>query len=206
MIGRNLLLGTFGVMLTSMLSAQTEPVDQNFEGPYAGGLASFGQALKVGDSAPGPVWLISGDLGYGIKRDTWNRIELGVELGTGGASFKDKNNGGIKVDLDLDMLMMLKGGYGYSLGGKTFGFLRAGAGMTKASYDGKLGGLKVDGGSSTGLVTMIGWDTVYFASDKLDLTLGFNFRFFNFDFSDIGDAGSFQMNVPTLFVGARFRL
>lgn len=195
------------LMMTSPLFAQDEPVDKNFGGPYAGGQLLFGQSLKVGDSSPGPAWLISGDLGYGIKRDTWNRLELGVEVGTGGASFKDKNNGGIEVDVDLDLVLMLKGGYGYSLGQKTFGFFRLGAGIAKSTYDGRLNGGKIDGGSSTGLATMIGWDAVYMADEKLDLIGGASFRFFNYNFKDLpGDTGSFQMNVPSLYAGVRFRL
>lgn len=203
--------GFFGVISLLLLSfeaaAQTEPVDKNFGGAYAGGQLLLGQAYVAGDGSAGPAFLGSLDLGYAIKRDTWNRIELGLELGTGKASFKDKGTPSIDVDLGLDAIVMLKGGYGYSLGGAAFGFFRAGVGMVSASFDGSAGDVDIDGGSSTGVATMIGWDAVYFADASLDLIFGASLRLINFNFNDVADdRGSFQLNIPSVYAGARWRL
>ncbi|MCX6127829.1 MAG: hypothetical protein NTX25_02045 [Proteobacteria bacterium] len=131
------------IWLGSSLAMADEPVDKNFGGPYAGGQMVLGQGFKVGKGSPGPAYLLGFDLGYGMKRDTWNRIELGLELDTGKASFTDAlPEGDLKVDLDIDLVMMVKAGYGYSLGSNAFGVFRAGAGIVQASYNGAKG---VDG-------------------------------------------------------------
>lgn len=182
-----------------------DPVDKNFGGPYAGAQFVLGQGQKVGNSASGPAYLIGADVGYGIKRDTWNRIEIGLELDKGKASFTDKTTAGdIKVNMDLDSVIMIKAGYGYSLGDSAFGVFRIGAGIVEASYDGKIGGNKFDGGTSSGVATMIGWDTIFPASPTLDFVFGASFRFFNFTFDDLPD-GNLQLNFPGLYAGARVR-
>ncbi len=198
-------LSTF--LICSAASAQVDPVDKNFGGPYAGGQVIFGQAYKAGNGSPGAAFLGAADIGFGLKRDTWNRVELGLELATGTASFKDEGALDIDVDIDLNMLVMLKAGYGYSLGGPAFGFFRAGVGMVQSEYEGSSSGVDIDGGSSTGVASMIAWDAVYMASDKLDLIGGASFRIVNFNFKDISDdRGTFQMNIPSVYGGIRWRL
>ncbi len=182
-----------------------DPVDKNFGGPYVGGQFVLGQGQKVGNSASGPAYLVGADVGYGIKRDTWNRIEIGLELDKGKASFTDKSSiGDIKVNLDLNSVIMIKAGYGYSLGDSAFGVFRIGAGIVDASYDGKIAGQKIDGGTSSGVATMIGWDTIFPASPALDFLFGASFRFFNLSFDDL-DNGNLQLNFPGLYAGARVR-
>lgn len=205
-----MLAGAVGIVaLTTGAAAQTEPVDKNFGGPYVGGQLIFGQAFQAGGGSPGPGFLGGVDLGFGIKRDTWNRIELGLELSTGSASFKDSSSPRVDVDVDLDALVMFKGGYGYSLGGSAFGFFRAGVGIVNASYEGSQdeNQLEIDGGSSLGVATMVGWDAVYMANESLDLIFGASLRLINFNFDDVqDDMGTFQLNLPAIYGGLRWRL
>ncbi|HYX39870.1 MAG: porin family protein [Pseudobdellovibrionaceae bacterium] len=200
------LIQVFAVMSLWLCMSQAraeDPVDRNFPGPYVGGQLTLGQAFKAGSGSPGTAYLLGADLGYGIKRDTWNRIELGLELATGKAAFTEKTNlGDVKVDLDLDLVMMLKAGYGYSLGDAAFGTFRIGAGIAQASYEGKLGGF-VATDNTSGVAAMIGWDAFFPASPTMDFLFGASYRIFNFKFEG---QDSFQMSFPGLYAGARVRL
>lgn len=190
----------------SAFGQSSDPVDKNTSGLYAGAQLLYGQARKVGESSPGSVYLIAADLGYGLAKDTWNRIELGVELGTGKASFKDKNYD-IDVDLDLDVSAMLKAGYGYSLGEHVFGFFRAGFGIVEASYSGNLANnAKVSGGNASGTTAMLAWDAVVPANDAIDFLFGVNYRILNLNFEEApGDVGDLQVNIPAVTAGMRAR-
>lgn len=180
-----------------------EPEDKNFGGPYVGGQLNLGQSFKAGSGSPGVAYLLGADVGYGIKRDTWNRIEIGAELSTGKAAFTDKSPAGdVDVILDLDLVMMLKAGYGYSLGGSAFSTFRLGVGIAQASGDFKVRGLTTTDMTS-GVAGMLGWDAFYPASPSLDFLAGASYRIFNFKFDD---ADSFQVSMPGIYVGARYRL
>lgn len=199
---------TLSLFLSSAVgfAQSSDPVDKNSSGAFAGAQLLFGQARKVGESSPGPAYLLLADLGYGMKRDTWNRIEMGVELGSGKASFKDKNYD-IDVDLDLDLSMMLKAGYGYSLGDHAFGIFRAGLGIVQASYEGDAANnVTIDGGTASGVAAMLGWDAVIPASDSVDFLFGASFRIINLNFDDgPNDTGEFQLNIPAVNAGMRAR-
>ncbi len=204
----HVVLASLCLLCPMLAQAQsTDPVDKNVGGGFVGGQAVLGQARKVGDSSPAAAYLIGADLGYVMKRDSWNRLELGLELSTGQASYKDKDFD-IDVDIDLKLVTMLKAGYGYSLGDHAFGIFRVGVGIAQAQFDGKAThGLKIDGGSSSGVATMVAWDVVTPASDSLDFNFGVSFRMLNFNFKDLpGDTGSFQLNIPAIYAGARVRL
>ncbi|WP_141736044.1 outer membrane beta-barrel protein [Oligoflexus tunisiensis] len=180
-----------------------EPVDRNFAGPYVGGHLNLGQSFKAGSGSPGTAYLLGADVGYGIKRDTWNRIELGAELSTGKSAFTDKTAfGDVDVDLDLDLVMMLKAGYGYSLGDAAFGTFRIGLGVAQASFEGKIGGLTVTDETS-GVAAMLGWDAFFPASPTFDFLFGASYRIFNFKFED---QDSFQVSMPGIYAGARVRI
>jgi hypothetical protein len=179
--------------------AQVEPVDKNFAGPYVGGHLNLGQSFKSGSGSPGTAYLLGADVGYGIKRDTWNRIELGAEFSTGKASFSDKSAGvEYDVDLDLDLVMMLKAGYGYSLGDAAFGTFRLGVGVAQASAE--IAGATDD---ASGVAAMIGWDAFFPASQTMDFLFGASYRIFNFKFEGVD---SFQVSMPGVYAGARVRM
>ncbi len=189
------IVGSLSILTSASALAQSEPVDKNVGGPYVGGLFQIGQASSSGASSPGPAWLGSLDLGVGLKRDTWNRIELGVELGKGSLSFENKDKN-IDATVSLDLSAVAKAGYGYSLGDHAFGVFRVGVGIAQASFK---------GAHDTGLVTLVGWDAVFPATDTIDVSAGFSWRSLQLKFADLGDHGV-QYNVPTLALGARVRL
>lgn len=176
-----------------------EPTDRNFGGPYVGGQMVLGQSFKAGSGSPGSAYLIGADVGYGIKRDTWNRIELGAEIDTGKASFtEDTAFGDLKVDLDLDLVMMVKAGYGYSLGDAAFGTFRIGVGVAQATA-------KAEGesDSTSGIAAMIAWDAYFPVSQSADFLFGASYRTFNFKFDQ---ADAIQLSFPGLYAGVRVRL
>lgn len=206
----------FRVVLASFLflspmvaqAQSTDPVDKNVSGGYVGGQLTLGQAVKVGDTSPGTAYLVGVDVGYVMKRDTWNRIELGLEVATGKAEYRDKQYGaGVDFDLDLKLVTMLKAGYGYSLGDHAFGLFRVGVGIAQADLEGKANGATLDAGSASGTAAMIAYDVVFPASDALDFTVGASYRIMSFNFDDIqGNDGDVQVNLPAIYAGARFRL
>lgn len=201
------LIQVFAVMSLWLCMGQAlavdEPVDKNFGGPFVGGHLNLGQSFKAGSGSPGTAYLLGADVGYGIKRDTWNRIEVGAEFSTGKASFTEKTGAGdIDVDLDLDLVMMLKAGYGYSLGAAAFGTFRLGVGIAQASADFKDAGVNVTDDAS-GVAAMIGWDAFFPASPTMDFLFGASYRIFNFKFEG---ADSFQVSMPGVYAGARVRM
>ncbi len=187
------LLASFS--LAGHVFGQSEPVDKNTGGPYVGGLFAIGQSTSSDSSSPGPAWLLGVDVGLGVKRDAWNRVEFGLELDKGSLSYELKDQK-VDVDLDLDMMALLKVGYGYSLGDHVFGVFRAGIGVAQLGYK---------GASDTGVAYLVGWDAVFPASERLDMSVGFNLRSVQAKFSELADSSS-QINVPTLSLGARVRL
>ncbi|SMF55301.1 outer membrane beta-barrel protein [Pseudobacteriovorax antillogorgiicola] len=201
---RTLILST-GLTLAISQNAISEPVDKNFPGPYVGAGFMFGQASKAdGDSSAGAAFGLGLDVGYIIKRDTWNRIELGVELGTANLSFESDN-----TDFDVEAMpqVLFKAGYGYSLGDHVFGIFRAGVGMASGELEASVNGrtLSTD---ATAMIGMIGWDVVYPANERLDFVAGLNLRTYavNPDSATGIDSESFQLNVPAIYGQVRYRL
>ena len=198
------------LFLFSPLAAQaqsTDPVDRNNAGPFAGLGLNLGQAHGVGADSNGLAYLLSADIGYVMKRDTWNRIELGLELSTGKAEFGTEINGiDLDYDVDITLAAMLKAGYGYSMGDHAFGIFRAGFGIANAEAEAKAGGTSFDFGDASGTVAMVGYDVVFPASDTLDFLVGANYRILNLNFDDIqGQSGDLQINIPAIAGAARIR-
>ena len=175
--------------------AQSEPVDKNTGGPYVGGVFGLGQSSTTGDSSPGPAWLLGVDVGLGVKRDTWNRIEFGLEIDRGSLGFEQKSTKS-ESTLDLDLMALFKAGYGYSLGDHAFGFFRAGVGLAQVSYKGE---------SDSGVAYLLGWDAIFPAKDNLDFSVGVNWRAVQVKFDALADSST-QINIPSLALGARVRL
>lgn len=184
---------------TLAFAQSTDPVDRNNAGPFGGLNLNLGQAHGVGADDNGTAYLVSADVGYVMKRDTWNRIELGLELGTGKAEFGSK---GSDFVLDLGLVALVKAGYGYSLGDHAFGMFRVGFGI--ASGEGEV---EILGGKTSedvdGTVALVGYDVVFPASETLDFTVGLNYRIYNLKGDDVID--NFQVNVPAINAGARVR-
>ncbi len=181
-----------------------DPVDRNVGGGYAGLALNLGQAHGVGSDDNGTAYLMGADIGYVMPRDTWNRIEFGLELSTGKAEFGDS---GSDAELDFGLIAMGKVGYGYSLGGHSFGMFRLGFGIANGDAEVKQNGLTSDAGDFDGTVAMVGYDVVFPANDNLDFLVGVNYRIYNVSFDDApaGSNDDTQINITSVNAAARFR-
>lgn len=207
----HVVLASLALAFPMVAQAQsTDPVDRNNAGPYVGLGLNLGQSHGVGFDDNGTAYLIGADIGYVLKRDTWNRIELGVELQTGKAKIGDDvtnpltgNKLSADVDLDLDLVALFKVGYGYSLGDHAFGIFRAGFGIANGDAELKMAGLS---GSNDidGTVAMLGYDVVFPANETLDFTVGVNYRIYTLDVEG-NNFDDLQLNVTALNAGARLR-
>ncbi len=181
---------------------QGQAYPSNKSGTFVGGTLTFGQSRAVGESSPGVGWFSGLEGGYISARNEWNRIEASFEAGTGFANFKDKRKN-TQIRLPINFYGLAKFGYAYSIGEKSFGVFRIGAGPATATYPSQGIAGSNSSESITGFKGMLGWDAVFPAGDALELTAGLNVRFLSFS----GDkADSFQLNIPALSMGARLRL
>ena len=177
---------------TSGYGQETEPVDKNIAGPFIQGSFTFGQANSIGGSTSGTGNNLSIMPGYVVKRDTWKRIELGLEVGSQTVSI---DNSTTEITF-----VMPRVGYGYSLGDHSFMVWQLGFGQimsgTVSSSGGGTSNLK-----PTGLTGILGGDAVFPISDSLKLVAGGQMRYliFSGDFSG-------QTNIPSLHLGARLRI
>lgn len=192
-------LASVALSCPAIAFAQSEdPVDRNNAGPYAGLNLQLGQSHGVGAEDNGTAYLMGADIGYVMRRDTWNRIELGLELSTGKANFGEDDT---DVDLNLGLVALFKAGYGYSLGSSAFGMFRVGFGIANGEAESKTTGLESDKEDFDGTVAMLGYDVVFPASESLDFVVGANYRIYTLK----GDGDSFQVNVPAVSAAARLR-
>lgn len=146
------------------LCAQTDPVDKNHSGPFVGGDFS----IVRGSTTEGQTGFGYGgalNLGYVVKRDTWNRFEFGIELGSDRLDLGGKAVDG-DVAFNTNFLAMIKGGYGYSLGGNAFGVWRLGVGLAETQIGDK------DGSKGDGFVARLGWDAVIPMDHAMSFVVG----------------------------------
>ena len=194
------------LMYSSLL--QAEPVDKNFPGPYLAGGVQFGQSYEAGaDVSPGTAISYGLDLGYVIKRDTWDRVEFGLELGSASMTYKTKGALTTKVELEGMSHVMLKLGYGYSIGDNVFANLRLGAGLASCDYTATIASLSASS-KSIAVFRLIAWDIVYPLSDSMDFLLGANMRMYNTSVDEIlgVPVDSFQTNFLSFVGQVRLRL
>lgn len=206
----SMLFAIVGISSVS-LAQSVDPVDRNHPGPFAGVQAQFGLASQVSGSGSGPAWGLGADVGYVMKRDTWNRLELGLGIETGAMDFKSS-------DADISMsylpLVALKAGYGYSLGDHVFGNWRLAVGMASVSIEqspATQGGLSFDTDGQA-IVSTLGWDVVLSPDEGSELVFGAQFRIYNVnpDRVTVGsvlvDPDPFQVNVPSIYASFRLRI
>jgi hypothetical protein len=208
---RVVLASLFFLQPLAAFAQSDDPVDRNIGGGYAGLALNLGQAHGVGADGNGTSYLMGADIGYVLPRDTWNRIEFGLELSTGKAEYDLKlSNQDADVDINFGLVALAKVGYGYSLGGHAFGMLRLGFGIANGDADVsspalKAAGLSADQGDFDGTVAMIGYDAVFPATSNLDFLVGINYRIYTLDFDDAATDGNAQVNVTSVNAAARFR-
>lgn len=177
------------------LNAQTEPVDKNRSGPFIGGDLHLMRGSTT-DGNSGFGYAGSLDLGYVIKRDTWNRLELGIELGTAKLDLGDM--GGVEnVSLDTSVLAMVKGGFGYSLGDNAFGIWRLGVGLGETKLRHAENSFKGDA-----FIVRLGWDAVIPAGDSMSFVAGIYAQMTDSRF-DSDAADDLELNVIAVHGGVR---
>ncbi len=181
--------------------ALAEPVDKNQSGPYFGGAAQFGQSFQAGSGNPGAAFSLGAEAGFVLKRDTWNRLEIGGEFST--ATLNYEAEGGYDVSIAAFPQVLAKFGYGYSLGEHVFSVFRVGAGMGIGKYE--INSRTTD---ATALIGMLGWDAVVPVGDYFDFVVGANYRIHKFTVDDLEgrNVDSFQLNTSSLYAQARIRL
>lgn len=192
-------------LINSVSYAQSEPVDKNFPGPFVGVGFDLGQAQAAGkDSNPDAALQLGAEFGYVMKKDTWNRVELGASIGYANLNMKIDGN---KVKVTQIPQLLLKAGYGYSLGNNVFGVFRLGAGVGLGEYETTVSSVTTEGDASA-FIAMLGWDVVYPASESTELVFGANFKSYSVNVDDINGQSveSVQVNVPGLMAQVRFRI
>jgi hypothetical protein len=181
----------------------------NKSGVFLGGGLSFGQARPTAGGAPGMVFAAHFEPGYQVKTGSWSRVEVGADIFSGSASFKNDDG---KSQMQLGLGLLVKAGYGYSLGSGMFGVMKIGLGPVMAKYKGEFQGADVESDSVTGLATQLAYIMVFPVSSTLDFTGGFSYTHMQFNIDEV-KAGSVKadfdpvgLNLPQAELGLRVRL
>jgi hypothetical protein len=165
--------------------------------PYVSADLGFGEAFNNGGGSPGVAYNIKAEGGYIASRDSWSRVEFGLGILMGGTSYRaDVDGESLKYTTTLGPGMLLKLGYGYSLGEKMIGLWRVGAGLTSGSTS-------AEGSSESFLGPMIavGYDLIVQTEGNFDLLAGAEVTHLSYDAS-----APVNMNIPAIRVGIRMRL
>ncbi len=195
-----------------IMAQSVDPVDRNQPGPFVAVQAQFGLADQVSGSGSGPAWGLAVDFGYVMKRDTWNRLELGLGLETGGMDFQSND---ADVTMTYMPLVALKAGYGYSLGDHVFGNWRFAVGMASTTIEQSPDTLNAASFDTDGqaIVSSLGWDVVLSPDEgDSELVFGAQFRIYNVNpdrvrvADTLVDPNPFQVNVPSVYASYRMRL
>lgn len=166
-------------------------------GVFLGAGVSFGQARPTKDgSSPGVMYAGRFEPGYQIKTGSWNRLEVSGQFFTGSADMRFDEG---KATFPLQLGMIAKFGYGYSVGSPMVMVLTGGAGPVLAGYEADVGGFNVESTETlTGLAGQIGGHLVMPATDSLDFVGGVELTHIEFDISDVEDDAGNKFPVDTI--------
>lgn len=192
----------------------------NDSGVFLGGKVLFGQGRSTEDgSTGGMAYFLGVEPGYQASRGSWGRFEVSADLFTGLINFRNPNSTAEKampgkITAQLPFGLMIKGGYGYSLGGDVFGVLKLGAGPV-------LGKVKLEAPDShgtftsdsiSGLAWQIGWELVAPINKTVDFTGGLSWTQVQLDVTKLKNGGTsvavdrnLIANVPGVDLGLRVR-
>ena len=195
----------FGQQLAAQSS---DPVDKNEGGLFASAGLNLGQStLAGGDDTPEAVMGFGAEIGYVVKRDTWGRLEFGLAVDSTDLAFKTKDSPATKVEFSAFPQLLIKAGYGYSLGSHAFGLFRVGVGIGNGEFSSTNSGVTSSSDASS-TITMLAWDAVFPASDSMDLVIGISSKGYNVSPDDINGVtiDSFQVNYQSLYGQVRIKL
>ncbi len=182
---------------------------------FVGTRLAFGQARPTeGDSSPGTAFVLGINPGFQFSSGSWNRIEVGVDVlvGSFSASYDESFLGDTTVPLNLGLLA--KAGYGYSLGNRMFAVMSAGVGpLVSGKIKAEPGGRSADASGQTGLGAQLSWQAVAPLTDRLDFTGGITWLHAQFNIDDVKDSTGTKykvdrqliFNAPLAEAGVRYR-
>jgi hypothetical protein len=192
----------------------------NDSGLYLGAGLAVGQGRTTeGGATPGLAFLGHVEPGYQVNRGEFGRLEFGVDLFAGTLSYRmpdDHPKVQGKVTQPVPFGLLLKAGYGYSLGGPMYGILNAGVGpvVTKYQVTDTPSGITGDSGQVSGLAWEVGWRLVAPMAGPLDFTFGIDWMQIQADVGklDLSSGGRYAfdqtsiVNIPSIEAGLRLRL
>lgn len=193
-----LILALLGTLTSAPVFAQTPESSplRDASGPTASAHMYFGQSYKAGDSSPGTAFIGALEGGYSLALSPWNRLDVGLEVGSGLLKFE--TNAGVDAEISLAYSLLARVNYAYAMGEKTMAVLRLGAGLASGSLEGKVANAKVFDEDVDGFAGAVGWDFLLALADQWRLQAGIDMRFFNLNGST---AKAFQVNAPMVHVG-----
>lgn len=223
---KSLILATFSAFSGGALAAgdmlqPNEIQDKGIEanpandsGLFVGAGLTFGQARTTEEGAsPGLATFLNVEPGFQMRRGSFGRLEFSGQFLFGKSSFRLGDGEG-KVDVPVGFGLIAKAGYGYSLGSKMFGIMKAGLGPLMGKYEQEVDAVgKVESGTISGLAGYLGWTMVAPLTDSLDATGGISWTHMQFDVGDVEDSGGTEypvdrtviVNVPAVDLGLRVR-
>lgn len=189
-------------------------------GVFLGAGIGVGQAQPTsGGTSPGLAFKAYFEPGYQRQMTSWSRMEFGGEVFSGALTFRrngtDTSSYSATVPLGLGLLV--KAGYGYSLGGDAYGTWKVGLGPVFAKY--KASGDEFSESSKStvwGTAAQLGFILGVPASEALSFQGGINLTHYNLDIGDVertaggftatSSEGSVNLNVWEATFGMRYRL
>jgi hypothetical protein len=187
----------------------------NDSGVFIGAGLGFGQARTTeAGASPGLGYLLSFEPGYQFHTGSWSRLEFSGQIFTGRLGLRVDEDLGGKLTLPINFGALVKAGYGFSLGDKVFGVLRAGVGPVQSDWKGDIGGATYESSSAlNGVAAMVGYSIVAPMTHSLDLTGGITWMHMQFDLGKVKSGSStvsldrpLIVNIPQAELGLRFRL
>lgn len=187
----------------------------NDSGVFLGAGLSFGQARTTEEGAsPGTAYFLHLEPGYQVRRGSFGRLEFSGDLLFGQGSFRQGNGGGT-ASMNVGFGLLLKAGFGYSLGDKAYGLVKIGAGPAIGKVTAHPDGAgKVESDTISGLAAYLGWTMVMPLSEALDATGGISWTHFQMPVDKLKGSGGAEyafdqtviVNVPALELGLRLRI
>lgn len=191
----------------------SNPVNES--GLFLGAGVGFGQGRSSEDgSTPGLAVFGHVEPGFQFNRGDWGRLEVSADVFAGSSVFRTADDNLGKVTSTVPFGVMVKGGYGYSLGQHATGLLEVGVGPTMAKIKVERPDFTAETSAISGLAYMIGYKVVLPLNSFLDGTIGISWTQMQFDVSNLTTTGGNALainrtildDIPAAELGLRIRL
>lgn len=189
-------------------------------GSVYGGLGlQLGQSRSLEGGSAGVAKAAALQLGYTGNISSWRRYEAGVELVTGGASYRLSGTDGEKGTLDWKLGIVLTAGYGVNFSNGFYGLWQVGIGSVTSEYQGDLPDGRTLAGDKpgSGLLMRAGYALVSPLADRGEVLAGFRMSQYQTDVARIrttspdgstltGGGKGITLNIPEFHVGLRWKM